>query len=476
MFKGFRLTATHFKTWLLILVGAFIIEMCIVPNFFVKKLKERKSDEREQEVPETKHNITAISGYSVGTYYSNWSPYEPRCHKPSDLQVDSLTHVYYAFFVIDSKTGAVKSSDSWSDFEISSDKGDKGCIKQLQRLKFDSKNNFKTIMGIGGWSNREAFKKISKSKKKVQVFIDSAVDTMFRYGFDGIDLDWEFPADDEREPGVYLEMMRGIRQRFDRLEQEIFGNATKGHPKFHLSVATPAFDEKLNILPISEMDHYVDLWNMMCYDYHGEWSELTGYHSNLYYAKHADKRHWHHDGDEETLSADHAIKLMLNEFNISSRKLVLGMAAYGRGFTKVEGGNSGNYINRRYKGVGGASEGEPGMWPYNQLPIKDSLEQFDDRAVSAFCFDPNTKTFVGYDNVRSMHIKGQYIKDLKLNGGFWWESCGDSQEPERSLLRAFTENIEPSPEFVSVFKNRHVQKFHRSRYHNDYLTGLLKEK
>lgn len=165
------------------------------------------------------------SGFVTGMYYSNWSPYAARKHFPHDIDFRKLTHVYYAFLVVNSETGECQLSDEWSDVQMdlykqmissfkkldlraqfptgSKDKLPLGCIGELFFLKYSDfltrnggsagVNNFKTIMSVGGWSNREAFTSLVESPAKLEVFLDSCVSKMFEYGFDGIDIDWEFP-------------------------------------------------------------------------------------------------------------------------------------------------------------------------------------------------------------------------------------------------------------------------------------------
>lgn len=476
-------TQTWFRHTVILafIVASITIEMCFYRKVF-KSTAERDVLEHVQHTGAGPlqlkgHHIAAgDEGYTSGIYYSDWSPYPPRKHFPHDIDFSKVSHVYYAFFLVDGNTGQLKSSDEWSDFQmdlykplavkLNELKGDnvdvdvsmgllpKGCVGELFYLRHTGildKNrarHFKVIMAVGGWSNREEFPKMVRDPRRVDAFITSCVDTMFKYGFDGIDLDWEFPQNDGFEPQMYLEMARRLRLRFDQLEQDIFAGESN-HPKFHLSIATPAFRDKMNVLPIREMNRYVDVWNMMTYDYHGEWSDRTGYHCNLYNGKNgkvsAQYKHGATSGGNiQGLDANSAIYDMINSFGVDSRKISLGMAAYGRGFTHVKiEGNDKSLIGKKFHGVGGASEGEPGMWLYNQLPIKGSQEQYDADYVSAFCFDSKSRTFVGYDNVDSVQAKADYVKEMQLGGGFWWESCGDNhKDPERSLLNAFTGELQ----------------------------------
>lgn len=417
-------------------------------------------------------------GFVAGIYYTNWSPYEPRSHYLPEINTDQVSHIYYAFFLVDPNTGKLKSSDTWSDFEkpITHYKSNlTGGIGTLFQMKIDQfkikQQSFKSIMSVGGWSNREAFSVMVHSKQKMNSFIQSCVDTMFEYGFDGIDLDWEFPEDDGVEPIQYYKMVKGLRFQLDQLETVIFGKSTR---KFHLSVATPAFEEKLKILPIDKMDKYVDLWNMMTYDYYGEWSKYTGIHCNLYGSQ-------TNKNEDTGLNGDASINYMISQYGISPRKLVLGMVLYGRSFTNVEVQLSTKdtlpqCIGQRFSGVGGASNDEPGMWPYNRLPLPNSQEVYVPQLGAAFCYNPQTKTMVGYDNIKSVQQKTTYIKDLKLAGTFWWESSGNTWERETySLVNEFSLSI-PMVRKASfnIYMDDRCRKYYSSKHEDaGFLSKLL---
>lgn len=503
-----------------IITITIIIEMCLYDKIFNNR-KERHISEHIQgpSIMQPLHSDGTSGGYVSGVYYSNWSPYEPRKHFPHDIDFSRISHVYYSFALVNGDTGNVELGDEWSDVEMDLYKAltiklsklntkmsethssnefeeiknykdylPKGCIGEFFYLRnsniLSTYNNeiakhFKLILTIGGWSNKDSFPKMAKSQKKINNFINSSIDLMFKYGFDGIDLDWEFPSDDGKEPEVYLQIMKGLKTKMKELEDEIYGNVPieeRSH-HFQLSSATPAFEEKLAILPIQEMNKYIDYWNMMTYDFSGEWSEKTGYHSNLFKSENKNNQ-----GTDisDSLDAASAIKYMTDKMQIPSSKIVLGLAAYGRGFTHVKA-NSINkkYINLDFSGVGGASEGEPGIWQYNQLPIKGSEEQFDYDAVSAFCYDSKTRTFVGYDNPESMKIKADYVRDKHLAGGFWWESCGDvHDDPSRSLLTAFTSRLGKIKKNSSnnMYNNPLVWKVYVEKYgYNGFLSSCIQK-
>lgn len=506
----------NYTVIVVVILASLVFEMCFYKKIF-KRSTQRTVVNHAQSQPERSQLMSDVvpadGEFMSGVYYSSWSPYPPRMHFPHDINFSRVSHVYYAFFLVDGASGGLKFGDEWSDVgmdlykpmaiklnKLGAPNEDlrakkilpSGCLGELFYLRhadlFSDRNvgNFKLIMCVGGWSNRDEFPKMVRDSEKVEKFVTSCIETMLKYGFDGIDLDWEFPEDDGFEPQMYLELVKKLKQRMIELEDSMFGVNTS-HPTFQLSVATPAFSQKMEILPISEMDKYVDIWNMMTYDYHGEWSEKTGYHCNLYngsLSSNGDNTHSKHiysPDSVEGLDGNYAVEYMTNTCGVKSRKVCLGMAAYGRGFLNVEAKSSDKrFIGKPFRGVGGASEGEPGMWLYKQLPIHGTQELFDPDYVSGFCYSQEKKTFVGYDSVDSVRVKAQYVSRNNLAGGFWWESCGDDHtNPSRSLLNAFTnevglisKNNQMMYRQAPVLKY-YVEKFGNQAFLSPFILGLL---
>ncbi|ODV62238.1 putative chitinase [Ascoidea rubescens DSM 1968] len=368
-------------------------------------------------------------------YYSNWSIYNDRQHFPKDIPLQLVTNVFYCFMNINPKTGEVSLSDEESDVEIALDSinndGSKvsGIIGQFQEMK-SKKRSFKLSMSIGGQSNHGQFTKAMKSNKKLERFVDSSINLLVEHGFDGIDLDWEYP-ETVFEGNQYLRLVKRLRKRLDDLEDE------KGLERGSLLVtmASPGTEEFSSKLFIEEFDKYLSFWNLMTYDFAGEWSEKAGYHCNLYPT----------EGGE--YSGDQTVQYYLSK-GVRPEKLTLGMANYGRGFLKTKG------LNQPFHGVGAGSTDEEGIWNYNFLPLEGTEEEYDEDAVSAYIYDSDKKFFIGYDNPESVQAKAEYVVANKLGGGMWWESCGDTyDDKERSLLYTFVEAIGGEDMLDSVSEN-----------------------
>ena len=53
----------------------------------------------------------------------------------------------------------------------------------------------KVMIAIGGWNNGgQPFSQMASSAATRKIFIDSALEFIDKYNFDGLDLDWEYPG------------------------------------------------------------------------------------------------------------------------------------------------------------------------------------------------------------------------------------------------------------------------------------------
>lgn len=58
------------------------------------------------------------------------------------------------------------------------------------------KKGLKILCSVGGWTNSAAdhWSRMMSTKSSRQVFIDSVVAFLKKYNFDGLDVDYEYPA------------------------------------------------------------------------------------------------------------------------------------------------------------------------------------------------------------------------------------------------------------------------------------------
>ncbi|KAG6029031.1 Endochitinase 1 [Claviceps citrina] len=360
-------------------------------------------------------------GYVNSVYFTNWGIYG-RNFQPADLPVSQLSHVLYSFLNLKAD-GTIFSGDTYADLEKHypsdswNDVGHNayGCVKQLFLLK-RANRKLKVILSIGGWTWSTNFPAVASSPATRSKFAKSAVTFMKDWGFDGIDVDWEYPANDTQATDMVL-LLRTIRAELDAY-------AAKSAPGYHfqLSIAAPAGPEHYNKLHMTSLGHILDYINLMAYDFAGSWSNYSGHDANLYSAP--------RNVNAAPFNTDEALKAYIHG-GVPAHKIVLGMPIYGRSFQDTDG------IGKHYSGIGGGSW-ENGVWDYKVLPKDGAIVQYDSVAKGYYSYDNRTKELISFDTPSMIEEKVSYLRGKGMGGSMFWEASADRKGSDSLIATSFS--------------------------------------
>lgn len=201
---------------------------------------------------------------------------------PQQIPAGKLTHVLYSF-ADNQPDGTVYLTDPYADTDIHFD-GDSwdvpagqknvyGVIKQLSLLK-RANRNLKVLLSIGGWSYTNEKKHLDSPAATAAGrarFAASCVQLIKDCGFDGIDVDWEYPQDAAQAQQM-VELLREVRRQMDGYAGTLVYGDKEGRemrPRFLLSIAAPAGAENYRKMLLRDVAGVVDFVNLMV---SGSWS------------------------------------------------------------------------------------------------------------------------------------------------------------------------------------------------------------
>jgi chitinase len=398
----------------------------------------------------------APAGKRIVGYFAQWAIYSRNFFLLNVVTSGSaakMTHLIYAFANV-SSTFQTASFDPYADYQKTFPASQSvdgqadvwnqplaGNFNQLRKLKA-LYPNLKILISLGGWTLSTNFSAAAATDQSRRTLASSAI-SMFIQGnfapgiqapgiFDGIDIDWEYPASNgnnqpygPQDTQNFTSLLAEFRSQLDQQGQ------TDGR-SYLLTLAAPAGVDKFSKIELSNIHPFLDFMNLMAYDFHGAWEAGTNLSAPLY-----------SNPKDPSLALNYWADFAVGSYlaaGVPSGKIHLGIPFYGRGWTGVPPGPAGNGLFQT--AAGGAA---PGVWQagindYKVLaPMATPATSVRDPASQAFWIYDGTN-FWTFDDVTAVAAKMAYVKSKNLGGAMFWELDGD--DPSGTLVSTISSGLQ----------------------------------
>lgn len=338
------------------------------------------------------------SPYRVVGYATQWNPAQ-------DKDLRKIDTLIFAFAVV--KDGRVVLADD-------------AATKLVSLIALKARDpRLKVDISVGGWG-AGGFSEAARTPDGRKLFADTAATLVAASGADGLDIDWEYPG--HHESGIasspadranFTLLLQAVRASLDRTGSA-HHRTGKDHYTLSIAVADGPFVDGVDIAAVND---YVDWFNLMTYDFCNALTPDTCHHAGLHASRYA---------PATARTTDRAVRQFLAA-GVPPRKLVIGAAFYGREFGGVNPVHDGLYQPYR-KFIA--------FVPWTKLKADfigkhGFVRHWDAQADAAWLWNPETHTFISYDDPAALAAKAAYVKTQHLGGIMYWEQ---SLDPADELL------------------------------------------
>jgi GH18 family chitinase len=331
----------------------------------------------------------------IVAYYAYWD--QPG-YTSANIPMTEVTHIEHAFITLNTATndGTLSVDPTFLEPALNSRAHAAG-VKVL------------VSVGGSGAGQGTAFELVSANAVYRSNFANNLFNFCKTNGYDGVDIDYEFPLTTTDESNLTL-MMQAIRAVFPS-------------PTWLISMATSAMGNNTwdgaYYMNLNALQGVVDFFNVMDYDFYGGWDTNSG-HLAPQYQNPADP--------EQAGSFKTSLDWYLSAAGISPSKINAGMPFYADEFTSVNAlwincGGDCPVVDQNY-----------GTFVKPRLNAMGYTVQWDPTAQANYLTGSD---FITYESVASAANKTAYALGTRGVGGMMiWEISQDYDGTSQDLLKA----------------------------------------
>jgi chitinase len=279
--------------------------------------------------------------------------------------------------------------------------------RDLTRLAH--KAGTRVFISVGGGGGSDKFMPpMAADPVAFERYVSALVGLVDEYDYDGIDLDWEYPNNEETK-GDFSKLARRLRKDLDALGE-------KRDRSYGMTIAVSASDWAGKWLDADTLRETMDFVNIMTYDFAGPWGDVAGHNSPLRPSR---------DAPSEAC-VEAGIEYWHTQRGLPKEMCIVGLPSYGHGFPVGQ-----PYADTPRK------HNEHTWISYTKVQRLLAEEgwhrKWDEAASVPWAFSPDGKRLIGYDDTESVTAKTKWAMDEDYGGVFFWclgsDLMPDGSEP-----------------------------------------------
>lgn len=324
-------------------------------------------------------NASAASSKRLLAYYPYWNDN----YRAAQIPFGKLTHIAHAFLTPNAD-GSLTAPDVYLEPAL---------------LTKAHAAGVKVVASVGGASDSANFPTIAGSSSLRLAFANNVEAFLRTNHYDGVDIDWEFPENATDRANLNL-LIQSIRTKFN--------TSPAPAPSWLITMALSQGNYYGQWIDYDTLNSSVDFYNLMTYDFHGDWFDHSGHNSPLYRGN---------DPDDDG-SVSEGLAYMIDERHVAATKINAGVPFYGYNFI---------YSERLYDHC----KGDCSTVYMNYNEITSLIENgwttyWDDASKVPYLRKDSGRGIITYDNPRSIRLKVKYDLNTRGVGGiFMWDLSQD---------------------------------------------------
>lgn len=282
-------------------------------------------------------------------------------------------------------------------------------------------HNAKILFSVGGDTNYEGFSAaIDTSKTK---FIETISNLITEYGFDGVSLN--MTPIESRDFSNYREFVRQLSSTFDTLRTN-----QNNRPLLTAGATNAVGMSSL----FRDLQQHFDQINILTHDMARPWRGWVTWHQSAMFNNSLVL--------ENTTQYLPSVNEKINEWignGVDRSKIGFAISFYGAIWEDL-------HLLEKWAVWPTENQSIYSTLPYSELSKNYDLTEFewDKKAQAAYLHRVNPRTFISFDNEKSISIKMEYAKNNRLGGVMIWDLSGDFSQngsPQNPLLEVVKSHL-----------------------------------